>query len=74
MALQLKPARGGFLRPFGCGWFIREYLMGNKPGDSPSIDPDAGAPQADVFYYYKMALMRATALDRAVRTEEKRAL
>jgi len=22
--MQLRPSRGGFLRPFGCGWFIRE--------------------------------------------------
>src|SRR4030042_6760311 len=67
----LKPKRGGFLRPFGCGWFIRESLMGNGPYGSPKIDPDVGAPQADIFREYKMALMRATALDRATRTEEK---
>ena len=47
--------------------------MGNGPYGSPSIDPDIGAPQADIFHYYKMALIRATALDRAMRTEEKRA-
>jgi len=69
----LRPSRGGFLRPFGCGWFIREFLMGNRPYGSPSIDPDIGAPQADIFHQYKMALIRATALDRATRTEEKRA-
>jgi hypothetical protein len=69
----LKPKRGGFLRPFGCGWFIREFLMGNGPYGSPTINPDVGAPQADIFHHYKMALMRATALDRATRTEEKRA-
>lgn len=73
IALQLKPDRGGFLRPFGCGWFIREYLMGNKPDGSPSIDPDAGAPQADVFYCYKNSLRKAIALDRATRAEEKKA-
>jgi len=73
MALQLKPTRGGFLRPFGCGWFIREFLLGHGPNGSPRIDPDVGAPQADTFHYYKLALMRATVLDRAVRTEEKRA-
>jgi uncharacterized protein (DUF427 family) len=67
----LKPPRGGFLRPFGCGWFIREFLLGNGPYGSPTIDHDVGAPQADMFYHYKMALIRATALDRATRTEEK---
>jgi hypothetical protein len=69
----LRPKRGGFLRPFGCGWFIREFLMGNGPNGSPSIDPDVGAPQADIFYHYKISLLRATALDRATREEERRA-
>ena len=73
MAEPLRPARGGFLRPFGCGWFIREFLLGRGPNGSPVIDPGAGACQADVFYFYKRALMRATALDQAVRAEEKRA-
>jgi len=69
----LKPSRGGFLRPFGCGWFIREFLMGNDPYDSPIINPEAGAPQADIFYHYKMAVIKTTALDRATRAEEKKA-
>lgn len=69
----LKPVRGGFLRPFGCGQFIREYLLGHGPFGSNKVDPRVGAPQADVFRQYKLALMRATALDRATRLEEKRA-
>jgi len=69
----LRPSRGGFLRPFGCGEFIRGFLLGRSPNGSPAIDPHIGAPQADIFYHYKMALMRATALDRAARVEEKRA-
>ena len=73
MTEPLRPARGGFLRPFGCGWFIREFLSGNSPNGSPTIDPSIGAPQADTFYYYKTALREATALDRATRMEEKRA-
>ena len=73
MVELLKPARGGFLRPFGCGWFIREYLLGKGLYGSPNIDPEVGAPQADIFYHYKMALMRATALDRATRAEERKA-
>ena len=73
MVELLRPARGGFLRPFGCGWFIREFLLGHGPEGSPGIDPDGGAPQADIFHHYKLALMRATALDRATRAEEKRA-
>lgn len=69
----LKPVRGGFLRPFGCGWFVREYLLGRGPEGSSSIDPRVGAPQSYIFKYYKIAIMKATALDRATRTEEKRA-
>jgi len=69
----LRPSRGGFLRPFGCAWFIREFLMGNGPNGSPVTDPDVGAPQADIFYHYKQSLFRATALDRATRQEETQA-
>jgi len=73
VTLPLKPSRGGFLRPFGCGWFIREFLIGRGPNGSPTIDPKVGAPQADIFHHYKMALMRVTALDRATKVEERRA-
>jgi len=73
VTLPLKPSRGGFLRPFGCGWFIREFLLGHGPNGSPGIDPEVGAPQADIFYYYKTALIKAIALDRATRQEERQA-
>ena len=73
MAELLRLARGGFLRPFGCGEFIREFLLGHSPNGSLVIDPYVGALQADIFFHYKNALMRATALDRATRVEEKRA-
>jgi len=73
MTEPLRPKRGGFLRPFACGWFIREFLLGSGPYGSPTIDPGIGTPQADIFYHYKMALRKATAVDRATRTEEKRA-
>ncbi len=71
--LRLKPNRGGFLRPFGCGWFIREFVAGNAPYGSPVINPTIGAPQADIFHYYKEALRQASAMDRAIRMETKRA-
>ncbi|MFC1970642.1 hypothetical protein ACFLV0_01720 [Chloroflexota bacterium] len=67
MVLRLKPSRGGFLRPFGCGWFIHEFLMGNGPEGSCVIDPEQGAPQADINFEYKEALARATARERAER-------
>jgi len=69
----LRPKRGGFLRAFGCGLFIRDFLLGIGPYDSPKIDPEVGAPQADIFHHYKLTLMRVTAEDKAIITEEKRA-
>jgi len=71
VTLPLKPSRGGFLRPFGCGQFVREFLSGNSPHNSPVIEPEVGAPQSDIFYHYKQALRRATAEDRAIRQEEE---
>jgi len=65
--MDLKPSRGGFLRPFGAGWFIREFLLGNGPDGSRVIDPQQGAPQADINFEYKEALARATARERAER-------
>jgi hypothetical protein len=73
MEMDLRPSRGGFLRPFGCGWFIREYLMGHGPNGSPEIDPSVGAPQSDICYHYKQALLRTIAVDRATRHEERQA-
>jgi len=67
MVIRLAPTRGGFLRPFGCGWFIREYLMGKGPEGSRKINPERGAPQADINFEYKEALARATARERAER-------
>ena len=55
------------MRPFGCGWFIREFLLGKGPEGSRAIDPQQGAPQTDINYEYKEALARATARERAER-------
>jgi hypothetical protein len=71
--MDLKPVRGGFVRVIGCGTFVRQYLLGRGPNGSPVIDPDVGAPQASVFYHYKTALLKATALDKATRREEREA-
>ena len=73
MVELLRPVRGGFLRPFGCGWFIKEFLLGHGPNGSPRIDPAIGACQADIFFYYKTALLKAIAVDRATRQEERQA-
>ena len=61
--MDLRPNRGGFLRPFGCGWFIREFLLSHGPEDSPVIDPERGAPTEDIRSAYKNALLRAHAED-----------
>lgn len=47
--------------------------MGHGPYGAPDIDPTVGAPQSEIFYQYKNALLRNTALDRATREEERRA-
>jgi len=70
--MELRPATGGFLRPFGTAWFIIEFLKGNRPADSKEIDPDIGAPMTDVHFEYKSALHRAHARDAVEREEEKR--
>ena len=69
----LRPKRGGFIRVIGCGEFVKAFLMGRGPLGSPAVDPTVGAPPADMFFHYKRALMRATAIDQATRAEEKRA-
>ena len=74
MAVELlKPRRGGFLRPIALGLFIRDYLLGRGPMESDPIDPHTGSYQADIFHAYKIALIKATAVDRATRIEERRA-
>ena len=60
------------MRPFGCGIFIRDFLMGQGPFGSPVIDPGKGACQEDIFYYYKVALHTAYAEDAVAREQEER--
>ncbi len=71
MVQPLRPKRGGFLRPFARGTFTRDFLLGSGLYGSPQTDPDNGAPQADIFHFYKERLIQATALDRATREEER---
>lgn len=71
MVLALKPRRGGFLRAFGCAWFIREFLLSHGPYGAPSINPEVGSYQAEIFYWYKTVSIRVTAEDKAIRIEEK---
>ncbi|HUV51895.1 MAG TPA: hypothetical protein VMW64_02320 [Dehalococcoidia bacterium] len=68
----LRPYRGGFLRPFGLGMFIRDYLRGLGPYGSPRIDPVAGACQTDIREHYKTALFREHAEDAVAREMERR--
>jgi len=73
LAGPLRPSGGGFLRPFGCGRFIREFLPRNGLEGSPEIDPSIDACQADIFFNYKKALLKVIATDRATRQEEREA-
>lgn len=69
--MQLRPLRlGGFLRPFRTTWFILEFLKGNGPADSRTIDPQLGVPITEIKYEYKIALLRHLADDIATREEE----
>jgi hypothetical protein len=70
--LDLRPARGGYIRPFGCGTFIRDFLLSLGPFGSIKIDPVKGACQEDIFYQYKVALHTAYAEDAVAREQEKR--
>ena len=74
MAIPVRPnPPGGFLRPIGCALFIRDFLKGEGPFDTPRIDPERGAPQSEIFLHYKDTLRRQFALDTATREEEKEA-
>lgn len=72
MTIPLRPNKGGFVRAFGCAWFIIEFLKGNGPEGSRRIDPDIGAPMTDIHFEYKSALHRAHARDAVERDEERR--
>ena len=72
MVVRIRPELGGFLRPFGCAWFIIEFLKGNAPEDSIRIDPKEGAPMVDILAEYKSALLRTFAKDMVEREEERR--
>ena len=72
MDLPLRPSRGGFLRPFGCAWFIIEFLKGNGPEGSRKINPEVGACMVDIHQEYKAALHRAYAEDAVAIDEEER--
>ena len=72
MVQPLRPTRGGFLRPFGCGEFIRDFLSGHGPGGSLRIDPNVGAPTEDIRSAYKEALLQAYAEDMVALALERR--
>jgi hypothetical protein len=74
MVTELRPARGGFLRPFGTAIFIRDYLMGRGADYGvEAIDPERGAPIADIHRAYKRALHLDMAEDMAARDAEEAA-
>jgi hypothetical protein len=70
--LPLGPKRGGFLRPFGTGVFIKDYLSGLGPSYGvEAVSPETGAPIADIHRAYKRALHMAMAEDMAARDMER---
>jgi len=70
--MEIRPSIGGFVRPFGCAWFIIEFLKGKAPESSTRVDPAVGAPMCDINAQYKLALFRAHAKDAVEKAEEKR--
>jgi hypothetical protein len=68
----IRPYRGGFLRPFGLGMFIRDYLAGLGPYGSLKIDPVEGACQTDIREQYKTALFKEHAEDAVAKEVERR--
>ena len=72
--MELRPGRGGFVRPFGAAIFIRDYLMGQGPDYGvEAIDPDRGASITDIHRSYKRALHMDMAEDMAARAAEEAA-
>ena len=72
--MELRPNRGGYLRPFGTAIFIRDYLMGRGADYGvEAIDPDRGAAITDVHSAYKRALHTDMAEDMAARDAEEAA-
>jgi hypothetical protein len=73
VVIEVRPQRGGYLRPFGCGIFIRDFLLGKgMEYGAVSINPENGACQEDIFYHYKLSLHRAYARDAVDREQEER--
>lgn len=67
----LRPPRGGFLRPFGLGMFIRAYLAGDGTYGAAVADPRRGAVIDDIRSAYKSAILRAHAEDLVALALEK---
>lgn len=72
MVTALRPSQGGFLRPFGLGLFIRDFLAGLGPFGSSKIDPSEGSYQTEIRDEYKIALFKAHAEDALAREMERR--
>jgi hypothetical protein len=74
MVTELRPPRGGFIRPFGTAIFIRDYLLGKGPDYGvETIDSGRGATITDIHRAYKRALHFDMAEDMAARDAEEAA-
>ncbi|MFC1982555.1 hypothetical protein ACFLV5_02045 [Chloroflexota bacterium] len=67
MVSPMLSSKEGFLRRFGCGWFIREFLPGKAPGGSLAIALEQGTPHPEINFEYKEALALVTARELAER-------
>jgi hypothetical protein len=68
MTDAVRPFRGGYTKLFGAAIFIKAFLDGRGPEFGVTrIDPERGAPQADLHSAYKLALHMALADDQALR-------
>jgi len=71
VAESLRPGKGGFLRPFGCGQFIRSYLAGDSLYGSAAIDAARGSSINDIRLAYRGALLQSRAEDMVAIAQQK---
>ena len=67
------PQRAGYVRPFGTARFIIDFLKGEGSRyGQPKLDPTDGAPQRDIWFHYKQAMLVAIAEDQVAWEEDQR--
>jgi hypothetical protein len=72
MTIEIRPTNGGFQRSIRTTPFIVSFLKGLGPENSKKIDPDIGAPMADIHREYKLTLHRLHAQEMVDNEQEER--